>query len=75
MFLLFGLRGGRYGRILFAARIALIVAFLIIVFAFHPHGTTLDILQAVKVVLLVALIGSTWILRRRQRSAPVPDAD
>lgn len=70
MFLLFGLRGGRRGRIYVVARIVLVVAFLIVVFAFHPHGTTLDIMQAVRFALLVALIGSAWSGRRRSRSAP-----
>ncbi|HZP74438.1 MAG TPA: hypothetical protein VFA97_13790 [Gaiellaceae bacterium] len=75
MFLLFGLRGGRHGKIFLAARIALLLAFLVIVFAFHPHGTTLDILQGVKVVLVIALIGFAWMLRRKQRRAPAHESD
>jgi hypothetical protein len=66
MFLLFG-RGG--SRRYLVARIALLVAFLIIVFGFHPHGTTLDIVQAVRVVLFVALLGFAWLGRRRRRNA------
>jgi uncharacterized membrane protein YraQ (UPF0718 family) len=73
MFLLFGLGAGRSGRILFAARIALVVAFILTVAVFHPHGTALDILQVVRFALLIALVGSGVWMRRRQRSAPVGD--
>jgi predicted lysophospholipase L1 biosynthesis ABC-type transport system permease subunit len=66
---------GRRGRIYFAARLALFVAFLIVVFAFHPHGTTLDIVQAVRFVLLVALIGTAWLARRRQSKPTVGESD
>ena len=74
MFLLFGFRG-RYGRIFFVARLALLLAFLVVVFAFHPHGTTLDVLQAVRFVLLIALLGSAWFMRRNARRAPADDSD
>ena len=67
MFLLFG------GRRFRAARIALVAAFLIVFFAFHPHGTTLDVLQAVRVLLLLALVGAAW-LGRRSRNASVDEA-
>jgi uncharacterized membrane protein YqjE len=57
------------------ARIVLLVAFLIVVFAFHPHGTTLDIVQVVRVVLLVALIGLAWRGRRRRRAAAAGESN
>jgi Mn2+/Fe2+ NRAMP family transporter len=66
--------GGRSRRFL-VARIAIIVAFLIILFAFHPHGTTLDVVQGVRVVLLVALVGAGFMARRRRRAAPATDRD
>jgi hypothetical protein len=69
MFLLFGLRRGRRGRIYVAARLGLLAAFLVAVFVFHAHGTTRDILQGARVVLLVALLGSGWLARRRARGA------
>lgn len=72
MFLLFG-RGGRHGRKFLAARIALLAAFLIVVFALHPHGTELDVIKVVRVVLVVALLGTAWALRRRERSAAAED--
>jgi hypothetical protein len=56
---------GRHGKIFLAARLALVAVFLIIVLAFHPHGTALDIVQAARVTILVALLGSAWYLRRR----------
>jgi hypothetical protein len=68
MFLLWGGRG-RHWRWFLGARIALIVVFLIAVFAFHAHGTTLAVIQVVRVVLLVALIGTAAAARRRRRSA------
>jgi hypothetical protein len=75
MFLLFGLRrGGRHARIFVAARIALLLAFLITVFVFHPHGETRDILQVVRFVLLVALIGSGWFFGRKRDSAPTVES-
>jgi len=75
VFLLWGLRGGgRRGRILVAARLVLLVAFLLVLFVFHPHGTALDIVQAVRIVLLIALLGSTWMLRRGGRApSSTPD--
>jgi hypothetical protein len=72
MFLLFGLRGGRRGRIYLVARLVLLAAFLIAVFAFHVHGTALDILQVVRVVLVVALVGFALLARRRERRAAGP---
>jgi peptidoglycan/LPS O-acetylase OafA/YrhL len=65
MFLLFGLGRGRRGRTFLVVRVVLLVAFLIVVFAFHPHGTTLDILQAVRVAIVVAFIAAAWLARRR----------
>ncbi|HZQ82949.1 MAG TPA: hypothetical protein VFB25_13315 [Gaiellaceae bacterium] len=76
MFLLWGLRGGgRTGRILVAARLAIIVLFILAVFVFHPHGTALDILQVVRLVLLVALVGSSWFVRRRVARRPETPTD
>jgi len=66
---------GRHGKILLAARLALVAVFLVIVFAFHPHGTALDIVQGARVAILVALIGSAWYLRRRRPSRPADDSD
>jgi hypothetical protein len=66
---------GRHGKIFLAARLALIAVFLIIVLAFHPHGTALDIVQAARITILVALVGSAWYLRRRRPSEPAGQAD
>jgi uncharacterized membrane protein YqjE len=66
---------GRHGKILLAARLALVAIFLIIVFAFHPHGTALDIVQGARIAILVALIGSAWYLRRRRPSEPADEPD
>jgi lysylphosphatidylglycerol synthetase-like protein (DUF2156 family) len=76
VFLLFGRGRGPHARVYLAVRLALVVVFLIVVFAFHPHGTTLDIVQAVRFVLLVAVIGTAWLARRRQGkpTAGEPDA-
>ncbi len=49
-----------------AARIALLGVFLLAVFVFHAHGTTLRVLQVVRFVLLVALVASAWVVRRRR---------
>jgi hypothetical protein len=57
--------GGR-GRFFMTARIALLAVFLLAVFVFHAHGSTLRVLQVVRLVLLVALVGSAWIVRRRR---------
>jgi hypothetical protein len=57
--------GGRY---FMAARIALLAVFVLVVFVFHAHGTTLEVVQVLRIVLLVALVGSALILRRRRRS-------
>ena len=59
---------GPHGRKFLIARLALIGVFLIIVFAFHPHGTMLDVVQVARIALLVALIGSAWYLRRREQA-------
>jgi hypothetical protein len=75
MFLLFGLRGGRRGRIYLAARLVLVVAFLVVIFAFHPHGTKLDILEAVRFLLLIAIVGFAWLDRRKRTAAPVVNSD
>jgi hypothetical protein len=66
---------GRHGKILLAARLALIAVFLIIVLAFHPHGTALDIVQGARIAILVALVGSAWYLRRRQPSESADQSD
>lgn len=58
-----------------AARLALVAVFLIIVFAFHPHGTALDIVQGARIALLVALVGSAWYFRRRRPSEPADESD
>lgn len=72
---LFGFGAGRYTKHLIAARVALLAAFLILVFAFHPHGTTLDIVQAVRFLLLLTIIGITVYFRRRHRSETQAEAD
>jgi uncharacterized membrane protein YqjE len=66
---------GRHGKIFLAARLALVAVFLIIVFAFHPHGTALDIVQAARITLLVALVGSAWYVRRRRPTEPADETD
>ena len=71
---LFGSRG-RHGKKFLAARVALIAVFLVILLAFHPHGTALDIVQAARIVLLVALLGSAWYLRRRGSGEPAEESD
>jgi hypothetical protein len=62
--MLFG-GGNRY---LMAARIGLLVVFMLAVFVFHAHGETLEVLQVVRIVALIALVGSAWAVRRRGRS-------
>ncbi len=64
MFLLFG--GGRRNRPLLYARLAVVVVFLVVVAAFHPHGTALDIVQGVRIALVVALIALAFVGRRRR---------
>ena len=71
---LFGSRG-RHGKKFLAARLAVIAAFLVILYAFHPHGTALDIVRAARIVLLVALVGSAWYFRRRSTHEPVEEPD
>jgi uncharacterized membrane protein YqjE len=65
MFLLFG-GGGRRGRTLLFARLTILVLFLIVVAAFHPHGTALDIVQGVRIALVIALIALAFVGRRRR---------
>ena len=65
MFFLFG--GG--GRRFLAARLAVVAVFLVVFLAFHPHGTSRDILEGVRVALVVALVGAAWFVRRRRRNA------
>lgn len=72
---LFGFGAGRYTKHLIAARVALVAAFLILVFAFHPHGTTLDIVQGVRFLLLLTIIGITVYFRRRHRRESQLEAD
>lgn len=74
MSLLFGFRGP-YGRLFLVARLVLVAAFLLVAFAFHPHGTTLDVIQGVRAVLLIALVGSGWLVRRSARRAAVEDSN
>jgi hypothetical protein len=50
----------------FVARIALLAVFLIALFVFHAHGRTLEILQGARFVLLIALVASAWVIRRRR---------
>jgi uncharacterized membrane protein YqjE len=64
---LFGFGGARRGRYFVAARLAIIIAFVLVFFVFHPHGTTLDILQGIRVALVVALVAGAWAFRRRRR--------
>jgi hypothetical protein len=75
MFFLFGPRGGQRWRLFLAARVLLLVVFLVAVFAFHAHGTTLAVLQVARVGLLVVLLGSGWAARRRRRGSTVGRAD
>lgn len=49
-----------------AARIGLLAVFLLAVFVFHAHGTTLHVLQFVRIGVLVALVASAVVLRRRR---------
>jgi hypothetical protein len=37
------------------------------VFVFHAHGTTLHVLQVVRFAVLIALIASALVIRRRRR--------
>ena len=57
---------GRGNRFLFVVRIALLVVVLVALFVFHAHGRTLEVLQGVRLVLLIALIASAWVIRRRR---------
>ncbi len=49
-----------------AARVALLAVLLLAVFVFHAHGSTLRVLQVVRFVLLVALVASALVVRRRR---------
>ena len=71
---LFSVRG-RHGKIFLAARLALVAIFLLIVLAFHPHGTALDIVQGARITILVALVGSAWYLRRRPPAEPADEPE
>jgi hypothetical protein len=56
---------GRRGPLLYA-RLALLAVFLIAVFVFHAHGTTLHVLQVLRFAVLIALIASAVVIRRRR---------
>ena len=49
------------------ARIALLAVFLLAVFVFHAHGTTLHVLQVLRFAVLIALVASALVIRRRNR--------
>jgi hypothetical protein len=74
MFLLFGGYRGRRGKIFLAIRLGLLAVFLVAVLAFHAHGTTLDVLQGARFLVLIALVGSI-VLARRRRSLSGGDGD
>jgi uncharacterized membrane protein len=57
---------GRRGRFFLAARIGLLVALLVALFVFHAHGETLRILQGARIILLIALLLSGMLFRRRR---------
>jgi uncharacterized membrane protein YqjE len=57
---------GRGNRLFLVARIALLVVFLIALFVFHAHGRTLEVLQGARFILVIALIASAWVIRRRR---------
>jgi hypothetical protein len=57
--------GGR-GRYFMIARLGLLAVLLLAVFVFHAHGTTLRVLQFVRLAVLVALVGSALVARRRR---------
>lgn len=57
---------GGGNRYFLAARIALLVLVLLALFVFHAHGRTLEILQGARFILLIALIASAWVIRRRR---------
>jgi hypothetical protein len=57
---------GRGSRGFLVARIALLVALVVAVFVFHAHGRTLEILQGARFILLIALIASALVIRRRR---------
>jgi hypothetical protein len=57
---------GRRGGFFMAARIAILAILLLAVFVFHAHGSTLRVLQVLRLVLLVALFASAFVFRRRR---------
>ena len=57
---------GGGGRFFMAARIGLLAVFLLAVFVFHAHGSTLRVIQVMRIVLLVALVASALVFRRRR---------
>jgi hypothetical protein len=57
---------GRRGPMLYA-RIALLAVFLLAVFVFHAHGTTLHVLQVLRFAVLIAIVASALVIRRRNR--------
>jgi hypothetical protein len=74
MFLLFGGYRGRRGKIFLTIRLGLLAVFLVAVLAFHAHGTTLEVLQGARFLVLIALVGSI-VLARRRRDLPDGEAD
>ena len=58
-------RGNPYFRV---ARIGLLVAVLVALYVFHARGRTLEILQGARLVLLVVLVASAVLIRRRRRT-------
>lgn len=59
---------GRGNRYFVAARIALLAVLLLALYVFHAHGRTLEILQGARFVLLIALVASAVVIRRRRRT-------
>jgi hypothetical protein len=57
---------GGGNRYFMAARIGLLLVFVLAAFVFHAHGTTLEVLQIVRVAVLVALVASAVLARRRR---------
>jgi hypothetical protein len=57
--------GGR-NRYFMAARIGLLLVFVLAVFVFHAHGTTLRVLQVVRIAVLIAIVASAVVARRRR---------
>ena len=59
---------GGGNRYLVAARIGLLLVFLVALYVFHAHGRTLEVLQGVRFILLIALVASAVMIRRRRNS-------